>query len=517
MNGADLLISSASASGIDVCFANPGTTELSIIEALDKSGAIRPVLGLFEGVCTGAADGFGRMLGRPAMTLMHLGPGFANGIANLHNARRAHSPVLNVIGDHATWHVQHDPPLASDISSLARPVSDWFAYSSSVDECRTKLLEGFEVCMTPPGKISTLVVPTDVQKAESKISMSGTLPSLKFDRGYDEDKLEKVAKLLSDQGDSVILLLGGSALTEHGQNAAGQIAAKFNVKVYVETFPARWDRGPHINVPERFPYFPEMGIAALKDASAVVLVGVKEPVAYFGVAGLPSELFPEGSIFELASVSEDAEGAILNLASDIGDKNKITLPNADSPMLPDFGQRLDVQSCGELIAYLLPENSIAVVEGATSTPPFYKASSSSAPHTLITNTGGAIGQGMPVATGAAIACPDRSVINIQADGSAAYTIQSLWTQAREQLNVVTILCSNRKYGILQVEFERAGIDPNAIITEKMTSLDNPPLDWASIATGFGVPSSRADTLDQLQIDFSRALNEPGPFLIEATI
>ncbi len=516
MNGAHALMSSATASGIDVCFTNPGTTELAMIGALDKITVIRPVLSLFEGVCTGAADGFGRMLGRPSMTLLHLGPGFANGIANLHNARRAHTPILNIVGDHATWHVEYDPPLASDIPSLAKPVSDWFAYATSADDCITKLDEGMKVCMTAPGQIATLVVPTDVQEAKTEIS--GTIhadnPQLRC--VFNDKKVEQLAQRLTEQNGEILFLLGTNALTESGQNAAAQIATKLNAKIYVETFPARWDRGSHIYVPERFPYFPEMGIEVLKNAVAVILVGSQAPVAYFGVSGLPSKLFPEDSIFELASISEDAEGAIVSLAEAIG-AAKIGTSGNKPPNRPAVTRQLDVQSCGEMVAFLLPENSIAVVEGATSTPPFYTASPAGAAHTLITNTGGAIGQGMPVATGAAIACPERQVINLQADGSGAYTIQALWTQAREQLNVVTILCSNRKYGILRVEFERAGIDPKARITDRMTSLDDPPLDWVALANGFGVPACKVNTLEELETSLSRAIAEPGPYLIEVPL
>ncbi len=514
MNGAQVLMSSASAAGIDVCFSNPGTTELAMIEALDKNKTIRPVLSLFEGVCSGAADGFGRMLGRPAMTLLHLGPGFANAIANLHNARRAHSPILNIIGDHATWHVDYDPPLASDIASLAQPVSDWFAYASSADDCTTKINEGLEVCATAPGKISTLVVPTDVQEAKSEIS-DGIQPNdFQPNWKFSGKKVEQLAKRLSDTNGEVIILLGTKALTERGQNAADRVAVKLNAKIYAETFPARWDRGAHISVPERFPYFPEIGLEVLKNAKTIILVGVKAPVAYFGVTGVPSKLFPEDAIYELASVAEDGEGAIVALAEAIGATNIKTSSDWEPPRQPDLKRPLDVQSCGEMVAYLLPENSIAMVEGATSTPPFYTASPAGAPHTLITNTGGAIGQGMPVATGAAIACPERKVINLQADGSGAYTVQALWTQAREQLNVVTILCSNRKYGILRVEFERAGIDPTARITDQMTSLDNPPLNWVALANGFGVPACKVNTLEELHTNLIRAIAEPGPYLIE---
>ena len=514
MNGAQVLMSTASASGIDVCFTNPGTTELAMIEALDKNKTIRPVLSLFEGVCSGAADGFGRMLGRPAMTLLHLGPGFANSIANLHNARRAHSPILNIIGDHATWHVEYDPPLASDIASLARPVSDWFNYASSPDDCRIKINEALEVCTTAPGKISTLVIPTDVQ--EAKAGTPGKISSNNFQHNsyFNEKKVEQLAKRLSNNNGEVIILLGTNALTELGQNAAHKISVTLNAKIYAETFPARWDRGAHISVPERFPYFPEVGYEVLKNAKIIILVGARAPIAYFGVTGVPSQLFPENSIYELASAAEDGEGAIVSLAEAIGAASVQTSSDWDPPSQPNLKRPLDVKSCGEMVAYLLPENSIAVVEGATSTPPFYTASPAGSSHTLITNTGGAIGQGMPVATGTAIACPERQVINLQADGSGAYTVQALWTQAREQLNVVTILCSNRKYGILRVEFERAGIDPTARITDQMTSLDNPPLNWVAIANGFGVAACKVNTLEELQTSLIRAIAEPGPYLIE---
>ena len=514
MNGAQALMSAASSSGIDICFANPGTTELAMIEALDKNKSIRPILSLFEGVCSGAADGFGRMLGRPAMTLLHLGPGFANAIANLHNARRAHSPILNIIGDHATWHVDYDPPLASDIESLAQPVSDWFAYARNTDDCMLKIYDGIEACISAPAKISTLVVPTDVQEGSYDISNIVRQKKSPVSWNFNDEKVEKIARRISDYNDNVIVLLGTKALTERGQNAAHKIAVKLSAKVFAETFPARWDRGRHISVPDRFPYFPEAGLSALKNAKTIILVGAKPPIAYFGNNGVPSKLFPENTIYELASEAEDAEGAIISLAKAIGSSNIKTTTGWSAPRQPNLEKPLDVQSCGEMVAYLLPENSIAMVEGATSTPPFYAASPGGKAHTLITNTGGAIGQGMPVATGAAIACPDRQVINPHAAGSGAYTVQALWTQAREQLNVVTILCSNRKYGILRVEFERAGIDPNAPITDQMTSLDNPPINWVAIANGFGVPACKVNTLEELQINLKRAIEEPGPYLIE---
>lgn len=517
MNGAQALMTRAADAGIELCFANPGTTELAMIEALDKIKTIRPVLSLFEGVCTGAADGYARMLGRPAMTVLHLGPGFANGIANLHNARRAYSPILNILGDHATWHVAYDAPLTSDITSLARPVSGWVDYARRADECADKVDEAITACLSAPGQSATLILPTDVQEGETSPPPAIAAKISQRRGGFSGEKVEQLARFLRDSDGEVVLMLGTKALTALGQTAAAKIARKFPAKVYAETFPARWDRGAHIPVALRFPYFPEMGIEALKNATRVVLVGAKEPIAYFGTTGLPSKLSPEGAVFELATVAEDAEGALVALSQALGVDDISVATTWGVPTLPDLNRPLDVQSCGEMVAFLLPENAIAMVEGATSTPPFYTASPAGAAHTLLTNTGGAIGQGMPVATGAALACPDRPVINLQADGSAAYTVQALWTQAREQLNVVTVLCSNRVYGILRVEFERAGIDPKADITDRMTSLDNPPLDWVAIAKGFGVPGCKVNTLADLQQALMRAIAEPGPYLIEVPL
>lgn len=515
MNGAHSLIRSAAAQGIEVCFANPGTTELAMVDALGKIPSVRCVLGLFEGVCTGAADGYGRMLGRPAATLLHLGPGFANGIANLHNARRARTPILNLIGDHATWHLRHDAPLTSDIRSFATPVSGYFAYIDDVARCPTTMDAAMAASMASAGCISTIVVPTDIQEAACDAPLTVSQPRKRLSGTFDGDNVDAASRALSATPGAVIIL-GAKALTRAGQQAAHAVAVATGARLYVETFPAKWDRGGNIPTPTRFPYFPEQGIEALKDAPIVLLVGTSIPVAYFGVAGLPSELAPPNTIRFLATPEEDAEGAIIALAQSLGAEPASWRPKPMSGV-PNSSAALDPQTVGTTIAALLPENAIAMVEGATSTPPFYAASAASHSHTLMTNTGGAIGQGMPVATGAALACPDRRVVNLEADGSGAYTLQSLWTQAREGLGVITVICANRTYGILRVEFERAGIDARADVTDRMTSLDNPPLDWVRLAQGFGVPGTRATSVEELRKAFSRALAAEGPSLIEAVM
>ena len=512
MNGARALVSAIAANGIDVCFANPGTTELALVDAMGKASNIRCVLGLFEGVCTGAADGYARMLGRPAATLLHLGPGFANGIANLHNARRARSAVLNVIGDHATWHLPFDAPLTSDIRSLASPVSGHYAYLRDVATCLPDMSQAIDAAIG--GAISTLVVPTDFQEGEVG---SGWIPrrATRPRSTYDGTLIEAAASALRAKRGSVILL-GSRALTAKGQQAAGAIAAATGSNVFAETFPARWDRGGSIPVIPRFPYFPEQGIEVLKDASLVLLVGVTAPVAYFGKSGLPSELARPGTVLSLATRFDDAEEAIAALAHALNVKPSPE-EKQSGPVLPAAGARMDPHVMANTVAALLPENSIVVVEGATTTPHFFPAAAAGRSHTILTNTGGAIGQGMPVATGAALACPDRPVINLQADGSGAYTLQSLWTQARERLNVVTILCANRSYGILRVEFERANMDSGASISQALTRLDDPPLDWVALAKGFGVGAWRAHTAGELAELLRVAASAGGPFLIEAAM
>lgn len=514
MNGAEAIVAALAKNGIDICFANPGTTELALVDALDRTGRIRCVLGLFEGVCTGAADGYARMLGRPAATLLHLGPGFANGIANLHNARRARSAVLNLVGDHATWHLPFDAPLASDIRSLAAPVSGHYAYVGGSPLCIDEMLQAVQASMA--GAIATVVIPTDVQEyvfgEQPEIPL---LPARKV-AACDGKRIEAAARALRDCS-TAIILLGAEAMTTAGQQAAAAIAAATGARVFAETFPARWDRGGDTPVIPRFPYFPEMGIETLNGAECLLLAGAKAPIAYFGKTGLPSELVRPGTRVEtLAEPGGDAEGAITALARALGAASRPARATS-LPVVPDSGLRLDPSVMAQTVAALLPERAIVAVEGATTTPFFFTAAAAAKSHTVLTNTGGAIGQGMPVATGAALACPDRPVINLQGDGSAAYTMQALWTQARERLNVVTILCANKTYGVLRVELERAGIDPDASVPHRMTSLEDPALDWVGLARGFGVPAARAGTAGELTALFRTALSQGGPFLIEAVM
>ncbi len=512
-SGAAVLLETASAAGVDVCFANPGTTEMPLVAALDAVPRVRAVLALFEGVCTGAADGYARMTGRPALTLLHLGPGFANGIANLHNARRARSAVVNLVGDQASWHLAADAPLTSDIASLARPVSGWLRSARSASALGTDIADAISVATGPPGCVATYVIPADYQAEPG--GPAGTV-ALSPAAAVPGDRIDTVAGRLRDAGERGVLFLGGAALGDRGLQAAARVAHATGARLRVETFPARWERGAGTPAVERLAYFPEQARADLAPAGVVVLAGAPAPVAFFGYPGEASELAPTGSTAVLAAPEETVCDALEQLAEALapGSPAPATLPAAP-PAAPSG--KLDSASVGACLARCLPEHAIVMDESATSGLPFYTLSAAAKPHTLLALTGGAIGQGLPVATGAAIACPDRKVIAFQADGSGAYTLQSLWTQAREGLDVVTLLCSNRAYRILQVELVRAGVAEPGPQARSLTQLDRPPLDWVSLARGFGVPATRVESAEALLEALPRALAEPGPQLIEMMI
>ena len=515
MNGAEALIQTALNCGVDICFANPGTTEMPLVAALDAAPRMRAVLALFEGVVTGAADGYARMADRPALTLTHLGPGFANGIANLHNARRAHSPVVNIIGDHATWHLAADAPLTSNIESLAKPVSTWVRYASVPGAVAVDTANAIAEAMRPPGHTATLIIPSDCQWNECGAPESPR-PRIKTSPAPD-DGIQAAAEVLRREGARSVLFMGGAALRERGLKAAGRIRALTGCRLMCETFPARVERGGAMPPVEKLPYFPEMALDAFAKSTSVILAGARAPVAFFGYPNTPSNLIPaDRNVVTLATMEQDVALALEALAELIGAPKTAPARNIrDTPARPSGA--LDAASIGATIAALMPENAIVMDEAATTGLPFFGASLSAPPHTYLALTGGAIGQGLPCAIGAAIACPDRRVISFQADGSGMYTVQSLWTQAREGLNVTTLICSNRRYRILQVELARAGVSEPGPKARSLTSLGNPNLDWVALAKGMGVPGVRVETADSLTQELERALNEPGPKLIEMII
>jgi acetolactate synthase-1/2/3 large subunit len=509
MNGAESLIRTAIAAGIEVCFANPGTTEMPLVAALDSADGLRPILGLFEGVCTGAADGYGRMAEKPAMTLLHLGPGFANGIANLHNARRARSPIVNLIGDHATWHVGADAPLTSDIVSLATPVSGWIRSVRNSGSLAEATAQAIASAGRAPGQIATLIIPSDCQWDPAERPAAPIEPTPP--PTVSSDAIKRAAESMR-KGKHVALFLGSLALRARGLKAAARIAAKSGCHLICETFPARLERGAGMPTLDRLAYFPEQAIEMLKPFDTIVIAGAKKPVAFFGYPNLPSELIPEGTqAAMLAEPTDDVPAALEALADEIGAPVSVAskMSRPERPV-----GKLNAMTAGAAIAATMPEGAIVMDEAATSGLPFLAASAAAPPHTYLSLTGGAIGQGLPCATGAAVACPDRRVIAFQADGSAMYTIQALWTQARESLNITTVLCNNRSYRIMQVELARAGVTEPGRKARSLTDLSNPDIEWTSLARGLGVPSVRVETADALTRELERSLATPGPSLIE---
>jgi acetolactate synthase-1/2/3 large subunit len=516
LNQAELLVKTAVASGVKVCFANPGTTELPIVMALDSTPGIKAVLGLFEGVCTGAADGYGRMLDKPAMTLLHLGPGFANGIANLHNARRANSPLLNIVGEHATWHRNTDPPLAMDIESLARTVSGWWRTSKSARDIAGDVAEA--VAAARVGQVATLILPHDYQMAEGE-GPPAKARGVPFDP-LDLDSIEAAAKRLRTSR-KVALLLGGRALRKPGLNAAARIKKATGCDLFAPALLGYMERGSGLPRVDRVPYFPEKATAVLSGYEIILLAGAPEPVTTFGYPGIRSRILTdEQEKISLCSDRQNVVEALEILAEALSGTSALgageaVLAKPNRPPLPDG--ELTAQKACLTVAAVLPENAILIDEAVTSRFIDFPFAAELPPHSLLSVSGGSIGQGIPCATGAAIACPDRPVIDLQADGSALYTIQALWTQAREDLNVITLICSNRSYRILQMELTRAGITSLGPNARALIELTNPAIDWVRVAQGFGVPGVKVSAVKDLARELSRALAESGPHLIEMSL
>jgi len=512
MNAAECLMQTAQDAGVEVCFANPGTTEMPLVAAMDRFRGMRAVLGLFEGVCTGAADGYGRMLDRPAMTLLHLGPGFANGIANLHNARRAHSPIVNLIGDQTTSHLAYDAPLTSDIESLARPVSGWVRSNTDPGSLAADFADAVGAATGPPAQVATLIVPADCQWGPA--ARPATVPQTAPSR-CDNTRVDAAAALLREARNPA-LLVGGRALREKSLRAAARVAQATGARLLSETFPARLARGRGIPTTTRLPYFPEQAHELLREHDALVLVGARDPVAFFGYPDTPSRLRPDDvPCAELCGEGEDSGEALARLVDALS-----AGPHADDtsvllPAPPDGP--IDPVSMGAILARKQPEGAVVVDEAATSGLAYSLAAEAALPHTALALTGGAIGQGLPVAVGAAIACPDRKVIALQADGSGLYTLQALWTQARESLDITTVVCANRRYRILQVELARAGVAEPGPKALGLTELTNPSIDWVALGSGLGVPSVSVSTNEAFARELSRGLAEAGPHLIEVLL
>jgi acetolactate synthase I/II/III large subunit len=511
VNGAHALIETLVGCGVEVCFANPGTSEMHFVAAVDDVPGMRVVLGLFEGVVTGAADGYARVAGKPAATLLHLGPGMANGMANLHNARRARSPMVNIVGDHATFHKQHDAPLDSDIEAVARTFSGLTQRPTSPHQIGFAAASAVAAAKAAPGSISTLILPADVSWGSGATPMTPLVPQGRVD--VEADVIEMIAKVLTS-GEPCTLLLGGSAAGSDALHCATRVAAAVGAQVLLETSIACLARAGGLPPIARLNYRGGAASRQLAGVRHLILVDAKAPVAFFAYPGRNSNLVPQDcQVHVLSSGHDDSVAALQRLAEAVSAPPIRPAP-IDRPQ-PPVGA-LTPAAIADAIAALLPEDAVVVDEGV-STGGYIAAATASGPrHDWLNVTGGAIGIGLPLAIGAAVAAPDRKVVGLEADGSAMYTIQALWTHARENLDTTTIILNNREYRILRSELERVGATagPKAL---DMLDLSRPDIDFVGLSTSLGVPAERANTAEDFTAVLERALADDGPRLVEAVI
>lgn len=515
MNGAESLLTTLVSNNVEVCFTNPGTSEMHFVAALDEVDGMRCVLCLFEGVLSGAADAYARMAGKPASTLLHLGPGLGNSLANIHNAKKGGVPMVNIVGDHATYHLQYNAPLTSDIEGIAGPVSHWVKTSASSDEIAVDAAEA--VRQAGFSQIATLVLPADVswgensRGAEAAVAVAAPAPV--------DPSLVQQAITMLQSGRNTMIMIGGRQMSHANGLALSQIGKASGARVVTETFPGRVSRGAGAGVVERLPYLAELAIDYMKDVQQLILLGADSPVSFFAYPDVPSCIPPaDCEELVLAGADDDIDQALAAVIAGLGaDAVAPDTYTFNPPDLPSGA--LDAAAVGAALAQLIPENAIVVDEGITSGLACYPMTASSRPHDWLNLTGGSIGWGLPATVGAAIACPDRKVICLEGDGSAMYTIQSLWTMARENLDVAVVIFNNAKYSILELEFSRTGARGGKPGPKASSTLDigTPNMDFVALAAGMGVAGGRATTAEEFVEQLQRAIDTPGPYLVDAIL
>jgi len=513
ITGAVAIIGSLADCGVAACFANPGTSEMHLVTALDREPRIRSVLCLFEGVATGAADGYARMAGVPALTLLHLGPGYLNGGANIHNGRRAFVPMINLIGDHAVTHRQYDAPLASDIAALAAPNSRWLKSVDQVEDAGALAVEAFEASYGPPPGPVSLIMPADVAwTGGATRAAPGGRAGLKT---ASDDVIEEAGRAIT-KAKRPAMLVNGTALHAGGAETLRRMEAQ-GVRVLTDTFMARHVRGGGFYDAARLPYFAEMAVDVLKDVDLLLVAGTKSPVAFFAYPNTPGAFTPVGArTLSLGGPDTDSQDAVARLADWL-----------DAPMAPRVGgwarpepgagDKFNPHTIGLSLAHYLPEGALVSDDGVTSGLPIYQAMAAGARHEWLGHTGGAIGQGMPVAVGAAVARPDVKTVCLAGDGAGMYTVQALWTMARERLDVLTIVFVNNAYRILKIELARTGAGNPGPAADGMLSLGNPDIDWVKLSESLGVGAEAVSTCAQFNDALARAVAIRGPRLIACQI
>jgi len=516
VNGAESLVHTLVAGGVNVCFTNPGTSEMHFVAALDRVPGIRCVLGLFEGVVTGAADGYYRIAGKPAATLLHLGPGLGNGLANLHNAKKARSGIVNIVGEHATYHVKYEAPLTSDIEGIARPMSDWVRKARSSTTLSADAAAAISVARELPGRIATLILPADTAWGPAETVVPTPAPARR--RSVSGAAVTAAAQALSRGGPSACLLLGDAGTHGRALELAGRIAAKTGCVISGEFNSSRVERGAGRVQLTRVPYVIEMATKMFEQTSDLVLAGAKAPVAFFAYPNKPSLMAPSSCrVTQLAEVEEDIEAALEAVASELGALNTPPARVAQAARTALPGGAITPEGIGAVLGALLPENAIVVDESVTSGRGFGSPTATAPPHDWLSIMGGSIGFGFPCATGAAIAAPNRKTILLEGDGSGMYTVQALWTMARNSLDVTMLVFANRTYQILRGELASVGAGEPGKNANDMLTIGRPDLDWVALAKGHGVEAGRATTLEELAREFKRGIASSGPYLIEVVL
>jgi acetolactate synthase-1/2/3 large subunit len=511
MNGAESLVRTLVGGGVNVCFANPGTSEMHFVAALDRVDGMRCVLGLFEGVVTGAADGYARMTDNPAATLLHLGPGYANAGANIHNANKAATPMVNIVGDHATYHRKYDAPLTSDIEGLARPNSHWVKTSPDARSIAADGALAIQAARTPPGQIATLILPADTAWNEG--SGPVPVPAAPARGAVAAGAIEDAARALRS-GEPAMLLLTGLALRERGLELAGKICAKTGARLMAQGSNARTQRGRGRVWLERVPYVVDQALGVLNGVKHMILVGARMPVAFFAYPDKPSLLHPKDcQAHVLARLDEEPIAALEALAEAVG-ASRTPAPAVNDPKPELASGAIDPMALGQSLGALLPDNAIVVDEAVTTGRGFFAPTKAAAPHDWLSNMGGSIGIGLPLATGAAVACPDRKVVCLEGDGSGMYTVQALWTQAREGLDVTTLIFSNRTYQILKGELANVGAGNPGRKALDMLDIGRPDIDWVGMAKAMGVRGGKATTMEEFNRHLAAGIAAPGPYLVE---
>nr|WP_315473817.1 acetolactate synthase large subunit [uncultured Rhodoferax sp.] len=515
MNGAESLVATLVDQGVDICFANPGTSEMHFLAALENP-KMRSVLCLFEGIATGAADGWYRMKDKPASTLLHLGPGLANGLANIHNAKRASSGMVNIIGEHSISHLKYDPPLTSDIEGLARPLSHWVRRSDSASSIAWDATQAVAKASEHPGKIATLILPGNTAWEQAGDAPVLLPVGVQKRKAPDAARIANIARVLRS-GESALIILANKATRGVALDKAGQVAVASGARLGSQFFTARIERGAGRTPIERIPYAVPQAQAFLKEFKHLITVETREPVAFFAYPDKPSLLKSEGTqVHTLVDADEDSELAFDLLLQELN-AVRVQPLRQERIVTPVPSGALNPLSIAHALAAALPENSILVDESLTTGRESMGHTMGALPHDLINNMGGSIGYATPVATGAALACPDRRVFCMVGDGSAMYTIQSLWTQARENLNVTTIIFANNSYAILKAEYANMGAGTPGARALSMIDIDRPRIDWLAMAKSMGVPAVPVETAEAFHIAMVNSTREPGPSLIEVRL